>query len=153
MEIFDVGADIRDVLQILRRCESSILVIDGIKDDNFLAIAEEVSDHYLSGGDRFVVFLSSVGVVETKITERCKFVNRSTGFIEMFYMDSVYIKSWTLQEYLEALNDDEFWVSVQSNFDLGVSKARAIESKYFLCGGCARWMFGCSLEFAKKAIH
>jgi hypothetical protein len=59
------NVDINGVLLILSSFQSTILVIDGIKDDNFLAIAEELSDHYLSGGDRFVLFLSSVGVVET----------------------------------------------------------------------------------------
>ncbi|KAG9415653.1 hypothetical protein AC1031_000036 [Aphanomyces cochlioides] len=59
-----------------------------------------------------------------------------------------FVWSWTLDEYLNAINDDEVFKSVSQYLDASVvlpdeemSRAAMIESKYYYAGGSCRYMF------------
>jgi hypothetical protein len=68
------------------------------------------------------------------------------------------VGSWSLEEYLTAIEDDEFWESVSGNlFDQDHSPTRderkkIVESKFFYAGTCARFMFHYSVEAIKKTV-
>jgi hypothetical protein len=56
-----------------------------------------------------------------------------------------FIPSWTIEEYTEALMEDEFRNLVEPNLGDGADLAEKILNKYFLA---ARWMF----DFAPEAV-
>jgi hypothetical protein len=60
--------------------------------------------------------------------------------------------SWTIEEYTEALKDDEFRNRVEPNLGDGVDLLEKILNKYFLAGGSARWMFDFTPELVLNLI-
>jgi KaiC/GvpD/RAD55 family RecA-like ATPase len=74
-----------------------------------------------------------------------------------------YVYSWTKEEYLQAVQNDEFFNTVREHLDAScnirnsspqanvevnsesveeVSRSDLVESKYYFAGGCSRFMFG-----------
>lgn len=67
---------------------------------------------------------------------------------ETFKVKEHVVPSWTLSEYLDAVNDDELFESVRSDLDASdeedPTRQELVEAKYYFAGGSARYMFGCS---------
>jgi hypothetical protein len=66
------------------------------------------------------------------------------------------IFSWTLEEYVQATEFDEFLRNVQfslDSIDAGVSPQEMVEEKFLVAGGCARYMFGMCTSDVKKSIN
>ncbi|KAH9084554.1 hypothetical protein Ae201684P_001796 [Aphanomyces euteiches] len=82
---------------------------------------------------------------EKKVQEDLEFV---TGAKELF------VWSWTLEEYLNAINDDEVFEMVSQNLDAPavltkkktMTRAVMVESKYYYAGGSCRYMFQFNTE-------
>ncbi|RKP17556.1 hypothetical protein ROZALSC1DRAFT_30654, partial [Rozella allomycis CSF55] len=69
---------------------------------------------------------------------------------DVIYKSATHIvSSWTLDEYMTALDDDDMWQSVCKNIQVqGESKEESIRSKFFVAGASARYMFDFSMKQA-----
>jgi hypothetical protein len=83
----------------------------------------------------------------------CSMSSRGKSSIDYDYNSGVkefFFYSWTLEEYQNAIKDDDFFNSIKENLDADFSmenkKGELIESKYYFAGGSSRYMFSYSTE-------
>ncbi|KAK1933632.1 hypothetical protein P3T76_011846 [Phytophthora citrophthora] len=63
------------------------------------------------------------------------------------------VESWTLEEYISATEDDEFFSQVSPFLDVSpVNRAAVVASKYYHAGGCCRYMFTFSTADVKEKL-
>ena len=67
------------------------------------------------------------------------------------------IDAWTLEEYLTAIRNDDFWGGVRHVFsEKGASldeRVTLVESKFYYAGTCARFMFGFPIKEIRQIVH
>jgi hypothetical protein len=130
--------------QLARICSTKMLVIDGVKDDNFFSFVQSLFVRFLHNQGN-VIFLSSIRVRFTKAQET----------YPSFRVKNFFLKSWTLDEYICAFTagNEILWNEMRDLFDDLVSKEEAIKRKYFFVGGCARWMFGYNVRESRDQVN
>eukprot|EP01097_Dermamoeba_algensis_P012171 TRINITY_DN99_c0_g1_i5.p1 TRINITY_DN99_c0_g1~~TRINITY_DN99_c0_g1_i5.p1 ORF type:complete len:607 (-),score=118.66 TRINITY_DN99_c0_g1_i5:126-1946(-) len=123
--------------------EDDILIIDGLRDSHGL----EWKSSAFTWWQMHQKHRKLIIVASSKINLK---------FEEMFSYGVVdhLVSSWTLQEYVEACNDENIWNEIHQNLLTGydnmyLTKDELIQRKYFLAGGSARWMF----EYPKNEVE
>jgi hypothetical protein len=116
------------VTEILDNCNENILVLDGLvqlKHDSFISHA---SVWVQTNSKKKLVLVSSLQLILKQET------------IKVHQISEFKMPSWTIEEYNTALQNKLFKESVIHILP-GDSLQEKIDDKYFLAGGCARWMF------------
>jgi len=121
---------------IIQNCSSSILIVDGLDSGNYKQLLSYLHNWLILNDSRRIIVISSLQVdIKEQNAERARIVRHA-------------MPSWTLEEYLEALKDDNFFNSVNNSFSPADSREEMIYDKYFIAGGSARWMFSFTTDQA-----
>jgi len=128
-----------DIIGSIERYTGDILILDGITEKdrqdrvtNIAYIWKAISNQ------RKIVLVTSnqikYGIEDLKLTH---VINHP---------------SWTLEQFKEACAIDEFYKCIATYLDKNLDKDEAIERKFSLTGGSARWMFGFNEEDTEEDI-
>jgi hypothetical protein len=147
------------VERLLKNCAVDVLILDGVKNGTkygaepgtFLRLAQRLTGDFWFG--RRLILLSSVQVSQRKARDYLSYQD-SSGNDFNYSSKTIYMKSWSLEEYQLAfqLNDESLWTSSKALFPNLEDKSAAIKAKYFYAGGSARWMFGLDVEEIEWSI-
>ena len=132
--------DLEEIIVALDSEEKNIVLIDGftLEEDHKKVLS--FCTYWLKKNKTLnrIVIISSMSVRRKKNMDHDFELN-----VEEFFVDS-----WKIEEYLIAIQDEEFFNSVQENLDANISldslKIRddeLIQSKYYFAGGSSRLMF------------
>ena len=130
------------VYHLLKECNASVIVIDGITNDNKKELLGEAT--YCTNAK--CIFVSSFAV-DLK-PEDLRIDGKEIIKFKVF--------SWTLEQYKKACENEAFYISIKDklrpkNSDL--SKSECMVNKFFLAGHCARWFFGRTIEQATEHLN
>ncbi|TMW64761.1 hypothetical protein Poli38472_011641 [Pythium oligandrum] len=137
--ILDIS-DVDEVLMVEDTRHHVVLVDGWTAADEFIELTRKCVEWFLAGTKvkRRLAFVCSVAA-SGKFQEDMEILTRAREFR---------VWSWTLDEYLNAIKDDEVFQSVSQCLDAPavlpdeeMSRAAMVESKYFYAGGSCRYMF------------
>jgi hypothetical protein len=111
---------------------TNIIVLDGVVSETRAALLEAVGAWVLRQDGRRVVRVTSESITVTGEALAQTDTKEHT------------VPSWTLEQYKTALTSDSFKEEVEANLGHGGTLDEKLANKFFLAGGCARWMFGFS---------
>ncbi len=123
--------------------DADILIFDGVREDMRLFLEAEASVWVKQNLERKVIFVGS---------EQVSFLNEDSPEMPAFQAFS-----WTIEEYRDAIQDDQFFAQIQTKFvfddEQNPDREKIVVKKFSLAGGCARWMFGLSDEVIEGRIR
>jgi len=128
------------------QASKTILVIDSclFKNPQETQLVEKAADwRNEDPANRRLITVSSMAAYANIPTSLGTFVSHAVG-------------EWSIEEYLIAIENDEFWESVRHTFPEDGTKINArrelVESKLYYAGTCPRFMFGSSIDQIKETI-
>ncbi|EGZ27628.1 hypothetical protein PHYSODRAFT_293418 [Phytophthora sojae] len=135
-------ADMDEVLRIDDDTMHHLVLLDGwTAADSFTQLTVKCVEWFLQSNEikqRRLAFVCSVAA-RGKVQEDMEILTNAMEF---------HVWSWTLDEYLNAIKDDEVFQSVSQCLDAPavlpneeMSRAAMVESKYYYAGGSCRYMF------------
>ncbi|CAK4378272.1 unnamed protein product [Aphanomyces euteiches] len=120
-----------DSLQFIGFAEDDIVVIDGVSNAvDHIALKKEVFSFDVNP-NRQAICVASLTFSKT-----------SPEDLERLKISSFEAVAWSLEEYYEATENEEFFQRVQPYLCDGDDKKEQIDKKYYFAGCSARWMFG-----------
>jgi hypothetical protein len=141
-DLVDKFSDLNDIA-----CNNHLLIVDGIAgESHFRAISSQCRKWLKSDTiNRRLVYVSSMGWSgkPDRLVDR----DIKIGIFKQW--------SWTYDEYCAAIGDPIFANGVSSMLDASTSATsieEKVEAKYFLAGGCARYMFEWRSEDIRRDI-
>ncbi|KAG7377564.1 hypothetical protein PHYPSEUDO_011484 [Phytophthora pseudosyringae] len=143
-------ADLDEVLQLKEDRHNHLVFVDGwTLDDSYTQLTTKCMLWFLyedATMKRRLSFICSVAS-RSKIHEEEDIRSRASEFT---------VQSWTLEEYLDATEDDAFFNYVSPYLDVEqtspVDRAAVVTSKYYYAGGSCRYMFCFSTADVKKKL-
>ena len=124
--------EITTVEKLVRSSTANIIVLDGVVSETRAALLEVVGAWVSRHDGRRVVRVTSESIT---VTAEALAMTRTKEHT---------VPSWTLEQYKTALTSVAFKGEVEANLGHGDTLDEKLANKFFLAGGCARWMFGFS---------
>jgi energy-coupling factor transporter ATP-binding protein EcfA2 len=124
------------VARIIRECRSHTIILDGITkgEMNLIGAARMGIDRLDNIGGPLVIAVASSQLII------------AVEHLEQLYIEELSMDSWTLDQYQQCCNDDNFYQQVEPMLGEGGEKEEKIINKYHYAGGSARWMFGFDVD-------
>jgi hypothetical protein len=125
-----ISQQLAQVISESKESDAEILVLDGLVQDIHQAIfIEPAFDWFMAKPNRKLVFVSSIQF------------SLSADFKHKLDIFTFKMPSWKNEEYVMAYAIEGFRNSISEEFLPGEDADEKISDKYYLAGGCARWMF------------
>jgi hypothetical protein len=132
-------------LSDVKTCKDEILIVDGLREGQADTWAEPVWNWKEGDPNRKAIIVASQKI-SSKLSQR-----------HVAKIHQHIVNSWTLEEYITACRDDNFWETVKDLFETAndptLTRDQVVKNKYALVGGSARWMFGGDENFARREIE
>jgi len=131
-----------DIIPSIQNCHAKILIIDGLTEERRTQLCPAAFSWRWQGRktNNILVLVTS---------SQLKF-----GIEDKQNTEMIDYPSWTLEQMLEACNQDEFYNHISKNLGRSKDKEKeeVIKDKFSLTGGSARWMFGYDKVSAREDI-
>lgn len=118
------------LISLVRSSTADMIVLDGVVSATSPKLLEAADAWAGRGQDRRVVQVTSESVTETGETLKETGTKGHT------------VPSWTSEQYETAMTNDAFRKEVEGRLGDGDAPREKLINKFFVAGGCARWMFG-----------